>query len=445
MSVDPGNNNAPFTTGSVSPQLPEDPPQASTDGVQATGRRARPSAPQPTPKPPRVHTTPIPTMGLQAIWYNFKKNLPWVSDPKRPALGMKECLHDKRTIEDYYANDVLAARIAYANAYIKFLMDLGLQPILTFSNIKSGSKTTCALYVAALIAEISRKFVLVIPTTKNTATSTIGMMAGITQGRRITVRELSARIDEFGVYHALSKYVPRTHHGVGVIVEDKNMALASTDQYDLERFDKVLRTIRPIVDVIILDHGNDDIEPNSIGLRGIRMSDVLNFVCMLETPISTRSMNTTIHGYFTDTATPEVTNHSFSGERMRTSDKVKVSNVIASGWRPSDGEVDFDVLTRYQNQSVTAPSGHSWEGNGFVVPFDDYIADRSVSITDLAKIAPETYLAYAEIAIANLERAAELEGIKNVGASIPDAPTFTMPPPPERFEFDSSGELVRKI
>ncbi len=386
---------------------------------------------------PKVITSPpdrpVPKTGGQVRLYKFLNN-PVVGINYRPRLSKAEQAmleEEERTAQQrritQLADEAFRQRTAYLIARLRLLAKLGIQPTISFCNIKSGSKTTVAVYVGSVIAEYTRKNALLLPATQNTATSTAGVVSGIDEGNLITVSELSADIDKYGAYRVVSSRLPLTKHGLAVVCEDANSVIAGDEEaeadYAKEQFDKIVRTLYPNLDVLILDHGNDDIRRNSIVLSAVRFSDGLNFVSMAPTPISIKTMGQTIDGYNTDTITQSNSlENSLPGEAVSTREKVQHSIIAISGMRSVDN-VDIDDLTSNRLQSVQDDTPPQWDGKGFYVPYDPYIASEEVSVCDLDKIQPETLQAFLEIAVANYEEAARVQRIP-----IP-APQSKTPPP----------------
>jgi hypothetical protein len=343
--------------------------------------------------------------------------------PSKAQLAEIEEMHaeERRKADELARKAALEAETDWHIKRLRHLAALGIQPIIAFCNIKSGSKTTAALYVGSLIAEYTRKNVVALPATHNSATSTLAAMAGIAEGETITISEYSNDIDEFGVYRTLSQRVPRTEFGLGVISEDPNSTIdeengteaVQREAYDT--FDKVIRTTLPNVDVLLLDLGNDNIERYNIALSAARFADVLNLVALKTATYSKLTMRKTFTGYSTGKALDLPENKEpLPGERFSPSDKVLASNLIMSGVGLGE-TIDFDELTRPPEQMMHAPDQVRWHGHGFCVPYDPYIAREDGSVCDITKIMPETKLAFLRIAVASFEKAAWSQHI-NTGA-----------------------------
>jgi hypothetical protein len=304
---------------------------------------------------------------------------------------------------------------------------------MAFCNIKSAGKTTDLLQVLSVIAQYTRRMVLAIPATQNSATSTLALMAGVPEEYGITIEELSRRIKELGTYLALSKEVPKTLNGVGIVSEDFNNALSVDNNYNLEKFMELLLEVLPNVDYVGLDLGNDNIQNDSIALAAARFAHVLNFCFLYKKAVATRSFHNTVQGYNTDLRPADVEGSPYrevlasTGIFTPTPEKVAHSIVIAN-LAPLEEEIDFDEHMR-PVQRAAAVLLPQWEGVGIKMPHDPYLdnedASGVVKPVDLSKVSPVTHQQALKIAVANLQEAARTQGI-----DISRAPVFTPPPVP---------------
>ena len=303
---------------------------------------------------------------------------------------------------------------------LQFLDNLGIRPIMAFCNIKSAGKTTTLLQVLSVIAQYTRRTVLAIPATQNSATSTLALMAGIPQGTGITIEELSRRIDELGSYRALSTEVPKTPNGVSIVSEDLNNALHVDNEYNLDKFVELLLKVLPNVDYIGLDLGNDNIRNDSIALAAGRFAHVLNFSYLYNKPVTIRSFENTVSGYNSDHAF-DINQYGVQGFEdilkdtgiyTPTTEKVANSIVIAN-LAPLDADVDYGKhMDPTQRVDSALPQ---WQGSGFNMPYDPYLdnADESgeVKPASLEHITDVTHQQALKIAVANLFAAADVQNI----------------------------------
>lgn len=292
-----------------------------------------------------------------------------------------------------------------------------LQPVVTIANIKGGaSKTTTALNLGAVVAEYTRKFALVLPATHNTSTSNVSLVAGIKEGVTITFSELSRDIKEFGAYRALSMRVPRTPAGLGVVSEDTDENINVINQHTADQFKETIATIRPNVDFLILDTGNDDINLVSIPLAAVRLSTAIVFTSTADAVSTQQKLPSTMRFYQTDTdwsrPAEEVDTPS-----AKTPTKVSNAIVLVSKVRPED-HIDFDDLVRASVQSAHATPTLPFSGTTMTIPYDEYMG-RSVQYLgrdvpppcDIYKISQTTQMAYLDLAIACYETSAKLQEI----------------------------------
>jgi MinD-like ATPase involved in chromosome partitioning or flagellar assembly len=279
----------------------------------------------------------------------------------------------------------------------------GLQPIISIINIKGGaSKTTTALYVGTFISQVTRKTVLVLPTTSNTATSTVAAMAGMEPGTTISVSELSRDIKEYGAYRTVSNRIPRTKpFGLAVVSEDPDDNANVTNEYGVDQFGKMVETILPSLDVLILDGGNDNIELGSVPLDAARRSTVLVFTSTADRGATVAKTKSTMAAYRTDTLIAE----NMGEHWVPTPEKVKHAIVVVSKL-PQGAEVDFDALTQSSTDSPDVP----FEGRTMTIPDDPYMASDggTVPVCNIDRIQPDTQLAYLELAVACYEQTAKL-------------------------------------
>ena len=316
------------------------------------------------------------------------------------------------------------AAIEHLISQLRIIMNSGVQPTISMLNYKSGGKTTTAVYMASLIAEYCRKTVLIFPSTKNSATSTLSRITGIQSGNMITVRQLSQAIKDYDTYRALSQYVPRTVHGVGIISEDRNNQIEDETDYDVNLFDEVIRTITPNVDVLFMDHGNDNVERTSISLRATHMSDVLVFTSFMRVPMSIETMTDTYYWYSKDDAydgTPPSASVVLPGEQMSTISKLETALMAVTGVKPDDRQIDFGTLLR--PQGFKRPEDDHY----LIVPSDPYIAQEQPTAARLDALQPETLLAYLQLTVTCLEQAARNQGY--TVSSDEATNTYTVVPP----------------
>ncbi len=381
-------------------------------------------------------TWSMPKGGLGLALYKLRLHLSPDFKAKHDAfMAYQDYLQAVERANEQHAQVVFDAQTQHLIDRLRYLDNTGVRAIMAFCNIKSSGKTTDLLQVLSVIAQYTRRTVLALPATQNNATSTLALMAGINPETAITIEELSRRIDELGTYMALSKEVPKTENGVGIVSEDLNNALDVDNQYNLDSFIKLLLQVLPNVDYIGLDLGNDNIRNDSIALAAARFAHVLNFVFLYGKAVPTRSFRNTVQGYNTDlrpVPQDELPDNrdvlASTGVGTPTTEKVAHSIVIAN-LASLDTEIDYDEHMRPE-QKADGISLPMWEGKGFHMPYDPYLdnADASgiVKPAHLDRVTAVTHQQALRIAVANLEEAARIQGIPTHGG-----PQYIEPPVPE--------------
>lgn len=318
-----------------------------------------------------------------------------------------------RQEEEILRREAFWQRQAYLIARLRQLINLGVAPVLAFGNIMKGGKTTLALYIASVIAEFTRCFVIIAPTTANTATSTLADRAGIPESERLSVSRLISHLYDYDTFRKLSRSIPKTPHGVGIISEDAGSVIddnsaAGNDQLQtFSSFLNMLRMLYPLTQVLILDLGNDNIERHSVAVLAAQAADQITLVATRTVPESAGTLSKTMNGLSTGKqliGLPESSAEPMPGTAVTIARKTQVATVVMSGVTDQSEPTNFDTLTRSTRvQSVFEEDTFAWKGRGMEVPYDPYIA--SMQPCNLWKIAPETLQAILEIAVHLLEQA----------------------------------------
>lgn len=296
---------------------------------------------------------------------------------------------------------------ALLEAYLRNLVT-HVRLIVTVANIKGGgSKTTTAIYLGSFITELARLTGFVIPATENTETSTAAFNGGIPVDKALTVSELARLNQELKSYHLLSARIPRTPTGLRIVSEDRGGTVEPGDDFGLEQFLAIERTVYPNADFIAWDTGNDNVKIGSVVLEAARRSGLIIFTATAENPTSLEILPNTVLRYLTDTAVPPVDELAGDRPEMRisTAQKAASSIIVVSGVR-NDG----DAVKIYEKY-VRGPAGmDAFNGQFMTIPWDDHIGGKDV-VADMSKIHYRTYMAYLRLAIVAYERAAQLQGI----------------------------------
>ncbi len=307
------------------------------------------------------------------------------------------------------------ARTAYEQALVGRLIhlaSLGVQPVICVANVKSSGKSSTALGMGTVIAEYTRKMTILIPSTANTATVTVGRMAGIT-GNMLPIDEYLTHVRMYGTFRTLERRLPRTKWGLGVIVESNNSSANDADDALIVPYMEAIDVTLPNVSALILDLGNDNISRRSIATQAARLSNVLVLPFMEDAPVTHVSLKDTIKFYNTDDGIPEDVWHELysnfrnkeaTGITVPTREKVNRSILVAT---KAGGKVDFDHFARSSDQGVNSADLKPWNGTGICVPSDASIGRKDAAGElmpfDFDAIGQETKISYLELAVASYE------------------------------------------
>ena len=350
-----------------------------------------------------------------------------------------------RTLKEHHAKRVMLRQMLVRR--LKFLAAQGVQPVIVIANSKSAGKTSTAIGVGTAISEHTRKVVVALPSTANTATVTIGMMAGIPDNA-LTVEELLLNIDLYGSYRTLDEKLPRTDWGLGVVIESSRSSANDSDDALIAPYMKAIDATLPNVSALILDLGNDNISRTSIALQAARLGHVLVFPFMLDAPVTHGSLSTTMKAYSSDNGIPEdvektlygnFANRSATGLSIPTPEKVRTSILVATRTNPEEG-VNFKHFASSGEQNSGTPDLTPWDGTGICVPNEPSIGrkvDGKLVPYDYDEISPETDIAYLEIAVACFEITCAQQG-RDIGepmvAHLPAHYTTNPPATPQGKE-----------
>lgn len=412
------------------------PPQDEADSAHAP-------TPQPTPGQEASSTTPpnqdkptscrlgrepelerpYPLNGMAARRYQgFTSSHP---DEEVPAKYLQLSYQDKAA----WAIRHTAAASEHHRRRIGAHMAGGRQPVIAVANSKSSTKTISALHLAMNISRDTQKFVVVMPTTMNKSTATVARMAGIDEDCRLPIRELHERIGDFDNYRTFSGRIPRMKNlNVGIIAEDPRGKKAQG--YSPWEFLRIVLTILPNVDVLILDLANDefDLEAESnIAYFAVRLAHALVLPYKSGDPVTKGTLADTVWELRDDTKpwefdpskaklTPRHIRTLFesTGYTIPTPDKVTHATVVANIFKPGHKPADFARLMR------PAEGSHipQWKGYGHHVPADPYISridvdkkneEEQIPPSNFTKIQPATDLAFLAVTGDTLDVAEDAE------------------------------------
>jgi cellulose biosynthesis protein BcsQ len=388
---------------------------------QETPRAKRQSRPkQPKTAKPKRQAPPnaqLPKGGLPAVRYQINK-----------LIGRPDLVPQPRRKEQL-AHDIAD----WERRLIYLATRPDLQITISVANGKgTASKTNTAVYIGSIIANLTRRSVVLLPTTTATATSTAALMAGIPFESRLTVSQLSALHQAMGSYRDLSAYIPRTDFGLSVVSEETNDTVSVERRYGKRQFLELYQVLHANVDCLILDHGNDNVELDSIVLEAARLSDVMIYPATADKPVTLEILGATISTYLSDLRNEK--NVDLANGRTRTEAEIptrdKASNSVAviSGMKKGEDAEKYRAYVSRHNDEGRIIGSIGFEGSLLGIPFDPYIAHNPVA--DITKIKPGTYLAYLQLCVTAYEKAAELRGI-NVRQP-PRLPSAAQPELPEK-------------
>ncbi|MBW4061558.1 hypothetical protein HJC99_03260 [Candidatus Saccharibacteria bacterium] len=315
----------------------------------------------------------------------------------------------RQKVADFY-NDVFmtGARI-YA-----LVQTPGIDPVILSANIKgTAAKTTLLLYVLAIIRLFGGKDTLLLPTTKNSATSTAGHDAGFdiysevlfTIGKLVKLLEDDPNPTNKKLWSFINT-TPRI--GLGVISGNPNSVINDHSELTVQTFNRMFDALYPNCHTMGLDTGNDDVNEDSIVLAGARKATVIIFNCKADVEITRLMLTSTMDAYRTDTEPPA----EIAGQPgfVQTPKKVKKSIVVVNAIRVGE-EIDFDQLTRTARQSAHAVPTDKFAGKCMTVPYDPYIASKRGTVCDPNAIDMQTFLAYMKVAEQALRISADTRGV----------------------------------
>lgn len=339
---------------------------------------------------------------------------------KNPVMSLTR--KDRLTYEDYWREEEikrLIARLRYLG------VTEGLQPTVSFLNFKSGGKSTTVLYVGSVIAEYTRKQTIAVTASANTETATLSIMAGV---HAEPVSVFANSLNDGDTYRELSRVMKANKHGLRILGESDSTSDDNEPDYSVDEFRRVVRAVAISNDVVLFDHGNDNMKGGGdvIPYAAIDYSDVLVFTAMASAPISEKTMRKTWRSYARDPRSPDEREQLASqdyhdgrlpGLVIPTARKVERSLVVHNGVRPGEetslleetDEVEIgDQSPEYPSRRAALP----WLGKQLDVKFEPYIANRSVPPSDLDKISREALLQYLTIAVAIFETSAQATNFK---------------------------------
>lgn len=388
----PQKTQPPSTQAKAAPPAPT--PEAKEQSQAIPPTEEKPG----TGKPIRVAPTdrPLPRSGLAGQAYRLFTGLgrpDWVP----PA--------NQRDQHSY--------QIAQLEDEVRELVDNN-QITVVFVNVKgSASKTTTAVYFGSIVANLTRRIVIALPTTQSTATATLALNAGVSRSDTLTISQLTDNTDQYGTMRELSAAIKPTPFGLYIIAEDPDTQVRIANRFERPQFRKVSKTLYPSVHALLLDTGNDDVRDDSVVLEAFRAADVAVFTGTAANPTSLEKLRPTIALYASDDGTSHQSAEPDGAEAglpylIPSRDKALNGVVVVSGVPAvsRNKPIDWKSFTRVDDMMHGSSSGSSFQGELRQIPYDDFIKENVVA--NPVMLAAETYIAYLELIIATYNKAIEL-------------------------------------
>ncbi len=421
-------------------------------------RPDQPVQPSVQPEPdPAAHEIPT---GIMSVWYHLRRRFSselqtlhvnrlrydaWQSEvaaAERAWVAENERLraeHDaeqnrlseereshRAIMREQVANRKKLAERAFKENRVCVMMGKGVQPVFAVLNIKSGGKTTLALLVGSIMAQLGRQNSVLFPYTLSPESGASGEISGLIHERNnpLSVMDFDRNLDQYTTVRELNNDLGRTKHGLNVFIEDND---GSIEEYEfgINRLREMRNKLYLLEDgCIILDTANEKMTESQPSLDAVRAADVIVFVASRTQPVSLPKMRYTIRMVAKDMhrGASEDANVVMPGELRSTQDKYDNSLIVINGVKETDTPYPFDEHVE-----------EGWNGQGFNVPYDEYIFTDSDGINpiDLDALNEDTYMALLDVTLAILEEGARVRGI-----ALDSLPEF------EPEVFDDPGEYV---
>jgi hypothetical protein len=327
---------------------------------------------------------PIPRSGIRNWQYRLNRRL------------------KRDTIPPLGKADKAELALLYEGSWLRYLsLRPDLKCVAVFLCDKGGaSKSTTAVGVGSVLSFWSRKSVYAMPATTNLKTSYLAAIAGIEPSRRYTIAQYYSEIDGLVNTLAISSRVVNNEAGLNVIAENEHPARNASQALDM--FTRVSTHLRPHVDFLLLDSGNDEsyTEDVSATVAAMEIADVAFFTATVDNAQSMNALPKT-RDTFLNMQGPRLvftqSEHLDWMSRHTTEEKARLGLTLISKTHPDDGPETY--------------RDYSLDGQAVLtVPFDQSIAVNGS--VDLDEISDETMLAYTKAAVCMLETVAAMRKIE---------------------------------
>ncbi len=327
-------------------------------------------------------------------------------------------------------SDIFEQRIKLLEGRIRDIVNLGVHPNIWVGNQKgSSAKSVMAVIMGEILAEITRRIVVLLPSSTSTQTATAGNLAGV-RGKTLTLRQYATKLqDEEISFHELFKMVAVTKHGLRVISEDT----ISNDKSNFSkvRWLKVHSHLRENAEIIISDTGNDDAYAYTVTSVAMRQSDVVVVAAnrLMKQTLESAGATLAYYMHMQKNIRQAVAGEgqALEGDLIPVSEKLENAVVVMNAYDHDEGNEEFvSRLSSGIKLSGGNPSLFS-KTRVFGVQEDDHLYD-TVEGLDYTQMARATYFDYLVVIVAVFEQAALLQKvkvpkrhwlIKNVGIIMP--------------------------
>jgi hypothetical protein len=292
----------------------------------------------------------------------------------------------------------------------------GLKFSWSFVNTRGGStKTSNVVYVGSIISNVTRKAVWLLPASSNTSTGNAAKIAGINPSQTLTITRFAEIWQEFRDFALLEDRVQSNEYGLRVIANDAAREVGIDKGFNTANLINVADVIYANSKVTLFDHGNDNINRNTLVLEAARRSDTMSFVASAVKLDTLYDLPQTIELYYSDNTEAEEFSPTTPPEvRFPTRYKPEHGIVVISRIGKSD---DPDYFRRYYKRldDLGEPVGDlGFRGTYLTIPEDPYIANNSPEtlVCDLEEIKRETYRAYAFQAVMGFIKVGRQRGME---------------------------------
>lgn len=316
----------------------------------------------------------------------------------------------------------------------------GCRGFLTMATGKSAGKSTAAFGIGCAVARYGRLNVLLVPSTRNLATSNVRALARLGETHLPPNRLVESILGGDFSYKRQSRHIGITWpDGLRVVNSGTHNALTESDVYTATLFLMLLLGLSPNFDIIICDLGNDGIASDSFDLVAAQLAHAVNFAYKTQDAVTIDALRMTVQGFMSATEAPDKAQ---VAAKLRTelgsikfSDGSRLPDHVIDQFIKELDETGIGISTAtkvaksaFVSNAVTpqAEHGHDdlklneqhldWSDQVYDIPFDPEIGSQdkngSLKPFNFGRLQAKTQLAYMKLAIANLEALARAHGVE---------------------------------